>query len=214
MIATILVASLSAQASQPAAPSQARPPRVIEGRVGPEDYPIVPGAPTGSVRIQVVIGSNGRPQSCSIEQSSGSPALDEASCQVALTRFRFSPARDASGATVVGTLRQGIRWTPPGGALERLVDGAITRFDYPAAANGVSGRTNARVVVGIDGKPQSCTIAESSGSAILDNRTCELIMARFRYKPECADEGYMGGSAPCRPIVSTLEQSVQWRPPT
>lgn len=55
---------------------------------------------SGMVTYRAVIGTNGRLSDCRIVRSSGDPALDAATCTLALRHVRFRPARDAAGRRV------------------------------------------------------------------------------------------------------------------
>ena len=76
-----------------------------------------------------------------------------------------------SGGTGVATVRP------------RLRGGNITRRDYPKAANGNQGVVEARLNVSAAGVVTTCTISRSSGNAVLDATTCQLIRQRFRFDP-------------------------------
>lgn len=65
----------------------------------------------------------------------------------------------------------------------RLRGGRIVPRDYPRAAGGNQGVVTAHVAVGVDGRVTGCTVARSSGSAVLDATTCRLIRERFRFAP-------------------------------
>lgn len=56
--------------------------------------------------------------------------------------------------------------------------------------------------VGTDGKPTACRIVQSSGSDLLDKPTCDLIMARARFKPPIA-EG--------KPVAAKYASKATWR---
>lgn len=72
-----------------------------------------------------------------------------------------------------------------GGSPARLIAGAIRDRDYPkdARRQQIQGSTTVRFTVGSDGRARGCTIARSSSSPLLDQATCRLIEARFRYAP-------------------------------
>lgn len=61
----------------------------------------------------------------------------------------------------------------------------VTRGDYPIEeyARGAQGTTAFVVTVGADGKPKSCEIIQSSGSAVLDNKVCTLVTTRAKFSP-------------------------------
>ena len=67
------------------------------------DYPIA----TRDLRINdyvivaVTVGLDGRPTGCRVARPSGDAQANAITCQLALTRFRFKPATDASGKPVV-----------------------------------------------------------------------------------------------------------------
>lgn len=54
----------------------------------------------GTVETEIAVGANGRPTGCSIVRSSGSPELDQTTCQLIMRRFRFRPARDRLGRAI------------------------------------------------------------------------------------------------------------------
>ena len=65
----------------------------------------------------------------------------------------------------------------------RLRSGEIMPRDYPRSAAGAQGSVVAHVAVGADGRVTGCSVARSSGNAILDSTTCRLIRERFRFTP-------------------------------
>lgn len=72
-----------------------------------------------------------------------------------------------------------------GGTALRLLRGRIINRDYPKAAveAGAQGTVGLRFVVGVNGRVTECRVTRSSGYAILDTTTCQLIVERFRYEP-------------------------------
>ncbi len=76
--------------------------RRIAGNIGRRDFPRVRAkdTPASSVTIRLTVGADGRPTACAIVRPSGTPARDATTCRLALERFRYAPARDASGAAV------------------------------------------------------------------------------------------------------------------
>lgn len=61
----------------------------------------------------------------------------------------------------------------------------LTTDDYPSSAirEGVQGVTGYRLDIGADGKPTGCTVTSSSGSSILDDTACRLLVRRARFTP-------------------------------
>jgi protein TonB len=70
--------------------------------ITPDDYPDAARRhdETGTVRARLEIGANGSVTGCSIVASSGSAALDSATCRVLRARAHFTPAKDSSGQAV------------------------------------------------------------------------------------------------------------------
>lgn len=66
------------------------------------DYPMsaVDAREQGTVRFWIEVSAEGRVTECHIVQSSGSAALDAATCRVMRERARYTPARDANGRPV------------------------------------------------------------------------------------------------------------------
>ncbi|HEU4961469.1 MAG TPA: energy transducer TonB [Sphingomonas sp.] len=91
-----------------------------------------------------------------------------------------------------------------GGTPPRLIHGRIHNSDYPKAAGaaGVSGTVSVLYVVAPSGRVTDCEVTHSSGSALLDDTTCDLIIARFRYDPARDAEG--------RPVESMVEENHHW----
>lgn len=67
----------------------------------------------GVVALTFDIAPDGMVESCRILESSGSAALDEASCQIVIRRARYRPARDATGAPIRSQGSRRIRWALP-----------------------------------------------------------------------------------------------------
>lgn len=63
-----------------------------------------------AVTIDLTVGIDGRVRACRIVQPSPDPAADRITCELATKRFRFRPARDASGQAVESTYRWRQRW--------------------------------------------------------------------------------------------------------
>ena len=71
----------------------------------------------------------------------------------------------------------------------QLRSGSILPRDYPRAANGQQGIVTAQLNVSAAGIVTSCSIAQSSGNAVLDAATCRLIRERFRFAPARDSQG-------------------------
>jgi TonB family protein len=93
--------------------------------ISSRDYPreAVRRHEQGRVEFELTISPEGVPSACRILASSGSAALDEATCRIMRDRPRFTPARDAEGRATADTIRSAVFWALPGPPLIPL--GAI-----------------------------------------------------------------------------------------
>jgi TonB family protein len=57
----------------------------------------------GTARAKLTVGTDGRVKDCAIVESSNSPALDAATCNILVRRAKFTPARDSNGNPVEDT---------------------------------------------------------------------------------------------------------------
>lgn len=64
----------------------------------------------GTVRVSYVVDAEGRVSGCTVVQSSGSSSLDATTCRIFERRFRYAPARDASGNPVPASMTQSVTW--------------------------------------------------------------------------------------------------------
>ncbi|GAA0737346.1 energy transducer TonB [Sphingomonas japonica] len=91
--------------------------RLLRGAIGDRDYPAAArrSGAMGSVTVRFTVDAGGRPGGCSVTASSGNAALDAATCRLIEARFRYAPARDASGAAVPEARGWRQRWwfAPP-----------------------------------------------------------------------------------------------------
>lgn len=81
------------------------PPVKIAGEISDaRDYPIPPGGREirrgHHVIVHMTVGIDGRASNCRVVQPSPDPEADRITCRLAEQRFRFRPARDASGNPV------------------------------------------------------------------------------------------------------------------
>lgn len=85
--------------------SMATGPIKIAGTINSaRDYPIPDGGREvrvgRTVRIALLVGTDGRPRRCRVFFSSGLPDTDARTCELAMARFRFEPARNARGRPI------------------------------------------------------------------------------------------------------------------
>jgi protein TonB len=105
----------SAQTQGPARPSgaAASAASLIRGSFNNDaDYPsaALREEEQGTVGVSYTIGADGRVSNCTVVRSSGSRSLDSTTCRILQQRFRYSPARDASGNPVATTKSQSVTW--------------------------------------------------------------------------------------------------------
>jgi len=83
--------------------------------VSDSDYPAaaIRGEEQGTTRFRLAIGPDGRVANCTVTGTSGSSALDRATCTIMQKRARFTPARDSSGNAVGDSVSSAIRWVLP-----------------------------------------------------------------------------------------------------
>jgi periplasmic protein TonB len=62
------------------------------------------------VSVLLTIDPGGRVVSCGIQQSSGQSVLDMYTCNILRRRARFTPATDALGNPVIGTVKAQVDW--------------------------------------------------------------------------------------------------------
>ena len=106
---------LAEAAAEPAADvvvEPARPLLDLSSYISNADYPAsaLRNEEEGTSRFRLDIGPDGRVTGCAIVGSSGSQALDTATCSLMRRRARFSPATTRGGSTVADTYESSIRW--------------------------------------------------------------------------------------------------------
>jgi protein TonB len=86
--------------------------RLIRGGIDPSDYPrrAFEARRTGTVYLRFVVAPDGRVSDCAVTRSSGTPELDATTCRLILRRFRYRPARDASGQPIAEVVRGQHEW--------------------------------------------------------------------------------------------------------
>jgi protein TonB len=108
----------------PTPPAPPPPPRVsppqraranLNSYFSADDYPAAAlrGNDQGTTGFRLSIGPNGRVTDCAVTSSSGSAALDQATCRILRSRARYTPARDSSGNPTSGTDSGRVTWRLP-----------------------------------------------------------------------------------------------------
>ena len=108
----------------PTPPAPPPPPRVVPPQraranlnsyFSADDYPAAAlrGNDQGTTGFSLTIGASGRVEACSVTSSSGSAALDQATCRILRSRARYTPARDQSGNPTSGRDSGRVTWRLP-----------------------------------------------------------------------------------------------------
>ena len=118
VLVAVLMALPQSAADAPAPLEVARPAQATRNPPSlfmPADYPAEALAQRaqGSTRYRLQVSEAGRAEACDIVSSSGSAALDRATCHVMTSRSHFVPALDAAGRPIASTFTGTIRWTLP-----------------------------------------------------------------------------------------------------
>jgi protein TonB len=85
--------------------------------VSDDDYPAsaIRSEEQGTTRFRLAVGPDGRVKECIVTASSGSGALDSATCRLMKQRAKFTAARDSSGRPTSDIVASSIRWVLPTG---------------------------------------------------------------------------------------------------
>jgi len=90
------------------------PPVRIAGALTNADYRRTrpPAGAAGTVFVSYRIRADGGVDRCTVLRTSGYAILDSATCRLIEQRFRYTPARDASGQAIDWELRTDYTWRP------------------------------------------------------------------------------------------------------
>jgi TonB family protein len=173
----------------------------------PDDYPMEAAKKgiEGNATFEVDVDAEGKPTACRITDSSGSASLDQTTCDIVLKKGRFKPAM-FHGKAVAGRYSETASWRLEGVAYATAIDPALwfSADDYPieAAKKGAEGTATFEVDVDPQGEPVACRITRSSGSAALDQKTCEVVLKNGRFEPAMS-----GG----KPVAGRYSRTASWR---
>jgi protein TonB len=94
-----------------APPTQAKQ---TAGSISDADYPssALRAEASGTTRVSINVGANGRVTGCSVTGSSGNSALDSTACSLIQRRFRYAPAT-RNGQPVESTVSRSVNWVLP-----------------------------------------------------------------------------------------------------
>lgn len=113
-----------------------------------DDYPAeaARAGEQGTTGFRLTVGPDGLVTDCTIVQSSGSAALDAASCRLMRGRARFDPAKDKAGVPTSDVVTARIAWRLP----PRLIPDLVTT----------------RYTLGADGVPRNCSLQARLGERV------------------------------------------------
>lgn len=179
-----------------AAPAAAQLTATVSAASYPAD--VAPGPAPLHVQLRYELAPDGSVARCEVTRSSRRPSIDSESCRIMRERARFRPERGAMRGTIqfdwlgAPSLAMG----NPAGAPIALGRGLfVSMADYPreALARREGGTVRFALQISRTGVPARCEVTGSSGSEALDQRTCELAMARLVFIP--ASDGAGGRAA-------------------
>jgi protein TonB len=107
-LAPLVLAGCASDLSAPA-----RPMRSLASYFSSDDYPATLHGESGTTVFRLTVGPNGRVSRCVITASSGSAALDSATCRLLVSRARFEPARDRNGLPTSDIAVGRVEWRLP-----------------------------------------------------------------------------------------------------
>jgi TonB family protein len=89
--------------------------RIAGPIIDADDYPAsaLRAGEQGRVEAEWDVAEDGVPESCRIVRSSGSAALDQATCHIVTRRLLYDPARDAAGNPIRSADHMSVRWSLP-----------------------------------------------------------------------------------------------------
>ena len=93
----------------------ARPRAILASYVSDADYPpsALRARQEGTVGFVLGVSPDGRVGDCTVSTTSGSAALDNATCSIMRRRARFTPARDRNGNPVPDVAAGSFEWSLP-----------------------------------------------------------------------------------------------------
>lgn len=82
---------------------------------GPDAYPpaAIRAEAQGRVVAALTVGPDGRVAGCTVTTSSGNSDLDDATCRIARSKVRFTPAKDDAGNATSSSYTLPVRWVLP-----------------------------------------------------------------------------------------------------
>lgn len=153
--------------------------------------------------VKVTVTVEGRATNCAAVISSGDPTLDQLTCEWAEELARFNPALDELGKPVAQDYHMWLKSGPDGKPVAGDPWPSIN-YRYPARAlrEGVEGSVGIQVTVGTDGRVKSCKVIVSSGSAHLDQASCDQTIGLGQFDIAVDENG--------EPAEATYRRMLRW----
>ena len=156
-----------------------------------------------------------------LDKLMASGAFDVRHKDHSIAQYRFTHGQDAltarrgCKATVASEDDAQLTWlnatiaNPPPNNSPVLIDPQLlfSGDDYPARAlrNEEVGAVKIQYYIGPEGRANSCKLVESSGSAELDNASCQIMLNRARFIPATDENG--------KKIAGTFDWAMNWTLP-
>lgn len=208
--ASLIVACASPLASQTSANEDQSASPVPEAGVWltNDDYPS--SRVSGAVRFVLAVDETGKIYRCDTVLSSGHPKLDELTCNLALRRRRFLPAKDKDGIPVPSETPQRIIWALP----YQVPDvNPASNYDTIVQVQQLPQKKPyieiaIREIIAADGEREHCVLEEGSGIAAFDRQACQLVAAVGNLPPLRAPDNQAIRGVRVRYIAFVAEESV------
>ena len=174
-----------------AAPAPAKPLDILD-----TEYPLLSllADEQGTTILDLSLDSSGKPNAVQISMSSGYPALDQQSVQIARTRWAFQPGTTSIKIAVnwalpliaVNEYNLDIPAAPEGASPPAAITGhGVVADDYPALAvrTRQQGIVVVRYLITEDGTVGDIQVASSSGVPRLDDAAVQMVKKRWKFRP-------------------------------
>ena len=125
--------------------------------------------------FDLMIDQTGRPIQCTVVTASGSDHLDSAVCAAVMKRARFKPAKDAADAPIPSVYRDRVLWLPNAYGPNQWIKTPDIVVSTPIITNRLTDVADVVVLVDSTGAVDECFIADSVGSAALDELACSVV---------------------------------------
>jgi TonB family protein len=171
-------------AAEAAAAGTAQPPQMLNAEhiMTADDYPTAAlrAGDYGVVSIHLQVAADGRVSGCAVTETSGSAPLDQVTCNIALRRARFAPARDAAGLAIAGDYRTAMTF---GIDEHQPLTTIPMRLGVKMLPAGYERPAKVQVFFDADGKAVDCVTRASSGNADADRAICRAIARELHVTP-------------------------------